>query len=366
MTLAPPGLFRSTTQVDCTLELLPGVHALKHRAPVHFHAGTSEIEAEVRLIDSLEPVKPGSKANVRFRLHEPLLLLPGDRFIIRMFSPVITIGGGAVLDIAAPAKLRRTALADRLKKLENASAGERIQLLVAESRDGMSVADLVARTGHPASRIREIAGKCDLLHLLPPHDWLVTRVWIDQKIAQIRAALSDFHSKNPLQRGLPKEELRARVLPAAPSFLLDPVLTHAKDLVAEEEIVRLASHRVSLKQDEEQAVANIERIFADAGLAVPSVTEALAKSGVEAARARTLLQILLRGKKLVRVSEDLVCHASAIDALRRSMASRKGSQFTVADFKDWTGVSRKYAIPLLEFLDREHVTRREGDKRVVP
>ena len=127
----------------------------------------------------------------------------------------------------------------------------------------------------------------------------------------------------------------------------------------------LASHRVAFKQDEEQAVANLERIFADAGLAVPSVSEALAKSGVEAARARTLLQILLRNKKLVRVSEDLVCHASAIDSLRRRLTSRKGTRFSVADFKDWTGVSRKYAIPLLEFLDREHVTRREGDARVV-
>jgi selenocysteine-specific elongation factor len=133
----------------------------------------------------------------------------------------------------------------------------------------------------------------------------------------------------------------------------------------EGETVRLASHRVALKQDEEQAVGKIEELFRAGGLAVPSTPEVLAKSGVEAARARSLLQILLRNRKLVRVGEDLIYHASAIEQLRGMLAGKKGVRFSVAEFKDWTGVSRKYAIPLLEFLDREHVTRREGDSRVV-
>ena len=365
MTLAPPGLFRATTQADCTLELLPEAHPLKHRAPVHFHAGTSEVEAEVRLVDSLDPVRPGSVARVRFRLHDPLLLLPGDRFIIRMFSPVVTIGGGVVLDTDAPARLRRANLAARLQRLEGSTPPDRILMLVAESPNGVSVAQLIARTGLLASEIRAAASSQAFLYLPPPHDWLVTRAWVDDKLSTVRAGLADYHARNPLQRGWPKEELRARLFPGVPAFVADTALALAKDIAAESDIVRLASHRVALKQDEEQAVARLERIFADAGLAVPSLSEALAKSGVEAARARTLLQILLRDKKLVRVSEDLVCHASAMDALRRGIAARKGTRFSVAEFKDWTGVSRKYAIPLLEFLDREHVTRRDGDARVV-
>ncbi len=99
MSLASPGLFRATRQVDCAFDLLPGAHPLKHRAPVHFHAGTAEVEAQARLIMSTEPMRPGKRANVRFLLRDPLLLLPGDRFIVRMFSPVVTIGGGVVLDI---------------------------------------------------------------------------------------------------------------------------------------------------------------------------------------------------------------------------------------------------------------------------
>jgi selenocysteine-specific elongation factor len=122
---------------------------------------------------------------------------------------------------------------------------------------------------------------------------------------------------------------------------------------------------VTLKEDEEQARGAIERAFADAGLAVPAVAEVLAKAGVDFARARTLMQILLRERKLVKISDDLVFHDSAIAKLRELLSGRKAERFNVAAFKEWTGISRKYAIPLLEYLDREHVTRRVGDERLV-
>jgi selenocysteine-specific elongation factor len=154
-------------------------------------------------------------------------------------------------------------------------------------------------------------------------------------------------------------------LAGAPAYLLDELLACTKDIVVEGDLVRLVSHRVALKQDEDEALAKIEEAFHQGALAVPSIKEVLAKCGVEPARSRTLLQILLRNRKLVRVSDELIFHASALDHLRAVLAARKGSHFSVADFKDWTGVSRKYAIPLLEFLDREHATRREGDSRVV-
>ena len=121
-----------------------------------------------------------------------------------------------------------------------------------------------------------------------------------------------------------------------------------------------------LKEDEEQARGKIERAFEAAGLAVPALAEVLAKSGVEPARARSLLQILLREKRLVRVSDDLVFHRSAIDQLARACSPRtRASASRCAAFKEWTGISRKYAIPLLEFLDREHITRRDGDQRLI-
>ncbi len=310
-------------------------------------------------------MRPGACAHVRFLLRDPLLLLPGDRFIVRMFSPVVTIGGGMVLDIAAPARMRRAEIARRAATLESATAGGRVELLVAESKYGMSVADVVARTGLSVSEINAAAGSEALFYIPDPHAWLASRAWADRTAARFREILKDFHRRNPLQPGLAKEQVRSRELAGAPAFLLDAIIARGKDIVAEGEIVRLASHRVALKQDEQAATDKIEALFRDAGLAVPSTSEVLAKSGLESARARTLLQILLKDRTLVRVGEGLIYHASAIETLRQTLISRKGERFSVADFKDWTGVSRKYAIPLLEFLDRERVTRREGDVRLV-
>jgi selenocysteine-specific elongation factor len=178
-------------------------------------------------------------------------------------------------------------------------------------------------------------------------------------------AVSEFHRAQPLAPGIAKQDLRARELPGSPPYLIDALLAAAKQIVVEGENVRLRSHALVLQQDEEQARGAIERAFEEAGLAVPPVSEVLAKSGIEPARARSLLQILLRDNTLVRVNDDLLFHRRAIEKLRAMLAAHRAERFNVATFKQWTGISRKYAIPLLEYLDREHVTRREGDERLV-
>jgi len=361
MLLAEAGRFHATTQVDCVFELLGSAKPLKHRAPVHFHAGTAEVEAEVRRLRGTDALAPGARDYVRFLLTEPLLLVPGDRFIVRMFSPVVTIGGGTVLDIAAP---RRAGL-ERMRILESAPTADRIALLVSEARYGMGMPELVARTGLLEADIRKAAVAAPVIAFESPQFWLLDSKWVASQLEAIHETLKQFHRKNPLLGGLSKEELRSKQLPAAPAWLLDSLLARAKTLAADGETVRLASHQISLKQDEVEASAKIERAFQAAGLAVPSLNEVLGKSGVEPKSARNILQLLLRDKRLVRVSDELVFHASAIRSLRELLAKKKGARFAVPDFKDWTGVSRKYAIPLLEFLDREHVTRREGDARLV-
>ena len=144
MMLAPPGLFQTTACIDTIFELIPGARPLKHRAPVHFHAGTAGVEAEVRLLASLEPMKPGSRAHVRFLLHQPLLILPGDRFIVRMFSPVVTIGGGTVLDAAPPQRVRRAMSNLRLDLIEKEGLAA---VAIQESAYGLTAAELIARCG---------------------------------------------------------------------------------------------------------------------------------------------------------------------------------------------------------------------------
>ncbi|HYL78345.1 MAG TPA: selenocysteine-specific translation elongation factor [Bryobacteraceae bacterium] len=361
MMLAEAGRFQTTSQIDCAFHLLASAKPLKHRAPVHFHAGTAEVEAEVRRLEGTEPLKPGTRAYVRLLLSEPLLLLPGDRFIVRMFSPVVTIGGGVVIDIAPP----RRAPVDRLPILETAPAAERIALLVSESRYGMGMPELVARTGLLEADIQKAAAAAALITLHAPQFWILDAKWTAAQLEAIHESLKAFHRKNPLLAGLSKEELRSKQLPGAAPWLMDALLARDKTLASDGETLRLASHKIALKQDEAEASAKIETAFRTAGLAVPSLTEVLGKSGVEPGRARNILQLLLRDRRLVRVGDELVFHVSAIQSLRELLAAKKGLRFAVPEFKDWTGISRKYAIPLLEFLDRERVTRRDGDSRIV-
>jgi selenocysteine-specific elongation factor len=348
--LTEPDRFRSTKVIDCWFELLPTAKPLKNRAPVHFHAGTTEVVAEVRNL--------GTPNYARLRLREPVLLLPGDRFIVRMFSPVVTIGGGIVLDIAPP----RKDTPERLKRLAEGTVEEQIGLLIRESKHGQSVADLVARTGLQAAVI-EKAARSGATELAP--SWFVDKGSLQTTVAKWKAQLADFHKKNPLLPGLGKEAMRSAQLPDAPAALFDAMLATDKQIVITGDVVHLATHKLALKQDEEEALAKIETAFERAGLAVPALQEVLKSSGVEASRARNLLQILIRNKKLVRIGDDLVFHHSALTTLRAMLARHKGERFGVPDFKDWTGISRKYAIPLLEYLDREHVTVREGDSRLV-
>jgi selenocysteine-specific elongation factor len=359
--LSEPGRFHAVTRADCRLQLLPSAKPLKHRAPVHFHAGTAEIGAEVRLLGGATVLQPGAVGFARLVLKHPALLLPGDRFIVRMFSPVITIGGGIVLDL--PTNLRSKGAAERIAALAAADDAGRIALLVKEGRFGAVVPELVARTGWTEEGVLAAARKASLLAV--GDSWFVDPVWFRSARSGLVDAVSAFHRESPLAHGIARQDLRARAMPQLPPFLLDALLAGAPEVVVEGETVRLRTHTVVLQEDEERARAAIERTFEAAGLAVPPVGEALAASGVEPKRARTLLEGLVRQKRLLRINQDLVFHASAIERLRQILLPRKAQHFGVGEFKEWTGISRKYAIPLLEYLDREHVTRREGDRRLI-
>jgi selenocysteine-specific elongation factor len=361
MVLAEAGRFQATSRIDCVFDLLASAKPLKHRAPVHFHAGAAEVEGEIRRLSGTDPIAPGSREYVRIVLSEPLLLLPGDRFIVRKFSPVVTIGGGIVLDIAPP---RRRPI-ERLRILEKSPLPERIALLARESRYGIGMPELVERTGLPEDDLRKAVAGASLTVLQSPQFWLLDPIWVTGQLEALHEHVKVFHRQNPLLAGVSKEELRSKFLPGAPPWLMDALLVRSKTLTAEGETVRLASHKVALKRDEEQATAKIEDAFRTGGLATPAVHEVLAKSGVDPVRARTLLQLMLRDRRLVRVNDELVFHAATMQALRAQLAEKKGQRFGVPEFKDWTGISRKYAIPLLEYLDRERVTKREGEQRLV-
>lgn len=359
MVLAPPGIFQPATAIDCRFDLLPSAPPLKHRAPIHFHSGAAEVEAEVRMLRGSTALEPGCSGYVRLLLREPLLLLPGDRFIARMFSPVVTIGGGLVIDNAPSTHVRKSAALDRLSSLEHAALDRRLAMWAAEQESGASVAALAARAGVLPEAVLQSAPQAGLVLLKDPEPRLVPRRSIAAVAARLSSAVAEFHRLNPLLPGMP------RASAPAPAFLVDAALASEPSLTAEGDILRLRSFSPRLQAEEDAAAGRIEALFRDAGLAVPPVAEVLAHSGLDSTRARSLLQLLLRTGRLVKVDADLIYHQEAMDSLRGILAARRGQRFAVPEFKEWTGVSRKYAIPLLEFLDRLRLTRREGDKRLI-
>jgi selenocysteine-specific elongation factor len=375
MVLATPGKFRTTRRIDARLELLRSAPKVKQRTRVHFHAGTADTIAELHLHGQNE-LAPGQSAFAQLRLQDEMLLLPGDRFIVRQFSPVITIGGGVILDALA----RRATIRDtgRLAFLETLDHGDRSEILAAmtdRAMMGLAFDDIVARTGwlpnetHDATQKLIAAGRAKAVAAEPL--LLVARKTFDEARQKIAAGVERFHKENPLLPGISREDLRAslgrRVRAETFRAALDELLAQKK-LEAQGEIVKRAGAVISLDPEETRAKEEIEAAFAGAGLAVPGVKEVLSKLPVESKRAEKILQILLREKSLVRVTPELIFHQKALAQLRERLAGYKkdkGDRISVPAFKELTGITRKYAIPLLEYLDRERVTRRAGDERVI-
>ena len=376
MVLAPAGLFETTQRMDARVSLLGSAPPLKNRARVHFHQGTAEAIAEVILLnDGGGEIAAGGSAFAQLRLDKPLLLLPGDRFILRRFSPVVTIGGGTVLDARASRHKRKdAAVAPFLGVLERESREEILGALLDATPRGLTLAEILARTGWMESETRAAAEKLTAAKRLRILGGAPTVVASAQAVSDcataIRKAVETFHGANPLLPGIPKQELRGKAGRARVEIFDAALgdLVAAQALRAAGDLVSQAGREMTLSTEEARAKELIEREFENAGLAVPGFTSLLAKLPVDAARAQKILQILLREKVLVKISSDLVFHRNTLQRLREVLAKyrkERGTRLPITVFKELTGITRKYAIPLLEHLDREQVTRRAGDERVI-
>jgi selenocysteine-specific elongation factor len=359
MTLTAPGQWQAAEAADCRVEMLAGAAPLRHTAPVHFHAWTAETTAEVRLFDPRRPVEGGASALVRLVLKHPVLLAPGDRFILRQFSPLATIGGGVVLDAQPPLRMKKEAAVARLEQLEQAPLEKKLALWVEELPWGVDAAALAGRAGIRVERLQRLAQAAGLVLIRGERVRVALRRRVEEEAVKLKERVERFHEENPLVAGMP------RTAAGLDAGWMEAVLEAAPEIVAEGDVLRLRGFVPRKKAEESEAEERMERVFRAAGLEAPPVREALAAAGLEEGRARTLLQLMLKDGRLVRVSPELVLHREAVERLKAMVRERKGERFGVSEFKQWTGVSRKYAIPLLEYLDRERVTRREGDRRVV-
>jgi selenocysteine-specific elongation factor len=366
MMLAPVSTFQATARVDVELSLLPSAKPLKDRARVHFHSYTSETIASVVLYGRKQ-VGPGESAFAQLRLSEATLLLPGDRFIIRQFSPVITSGGGVVIENAPPKKVKSTGEHVQLLQTlgKEFQAGRLHARVLASGARGFGLAEAVARTGWLKQQIISAADA----EIVRVGDVFISKAALDLLSQEVISALDAFHKQDALVAGMSKEELRGRFSEVSPT-VFDRVFAEAlqaRKIEVAGELVRLAGRGVMMKDDEAESKIIIEAAFATAGLKVPALKDVLAGLKVDRARAQKIVTLLLRDRILIKISDDLVFHQKALTDLRQRMTAEKAKspRLDVARFKELTGVSRKYAIPLLEYLDREHVTRRMGDARVI-
>jgi selenocysteine-specific elongation factor len=368
MMLAPVSTFHATSRLDVDLSLLSSAKPLKDRARVHFHSYTSETIATVVLYGKMQ-VEPGESALAQLRLSEPVLLLPGDRFIIRQFSPVITSGGGVVVENTPPRKVKNSADYARFLRIlaEELRAGSLRTRVMASGARGLGIAEAVARTGWTAQQI--VAGVSENPEVVRIRDIFISKPALDLVRKDLISALDTFHKYNALVAGMSKEELRGRFSDVMPE-VFDSVFNEAAragKIELSGELVRLPGRGVVMKDEEAESKKIIEAAFATAGLKVPALKDVLAGLKVDKTRAQKIVTLLLRDKVLVKISDDLVFHQNALGNLRKRIVLEKAKspKLDVARFKDLTGVTRKYAIPLLEYLDREHVTRRVGDERVI-
>jgi selenocysteine-specific elongation factor len=375
MVLAAPGKFRKTRRMEIRLELLASARKMKQGARVHFHTGTAETIAEVFFHGERE-LAPGGSAFANLKLQDEVLVLPGDRFIVRQFSPVVTIGGGAVLDpLARRPMLRDTGRLAFLETLERGSIEDILAAMTERALLGLAREEIVARTAWTDQEIRDAVKKLSLsghVKVVSSEPLvLVSGKLFEEVREKIFEKVEKFQKENPLLPGMAREDLRAslgkRVRAETFRAALEELVAEKK-LEASGELVKKAGSEIALLPEEAKAKEQIEAAFASASLAVPSVKEVLEKLVVEAKRAEKLLQILLREKSLVRVSPELIFHRQALAQLKEQLSAYKktrGERISVPVFKELTGITRKYAIPLLEYLDRERVTRRAGDERVI-
>ncbi len=362
-TLVSPQTIAAVDSIDVEIVLLESAPSLKHRTSVHFHAFTSETMASVSLY-GYEALQPGTSRLARLKLSEPIMVVPGDRFVLRQPMPVGTIGGGGVLDTHPEPRLRKSATHTWLQQLKCSSPSQQIDLRVSRCQtDGIPLATLSAETGLTLDAIRRLTGPAlqrgELL--LIGEDLFLNRGAFLTALETIMVCLQG--RQHPVKRS----ELRSQTALGTPvfDFAMRSLETGRKvridnEMVSSYHVIRLPSNV------ESGQISAVAHAYEAAGLAAPSVAEIAQRLNLKETEVRRLVTELQRSKTILRMgSDDLFIHSTALQQLITQIGSLRGSLIDITRFKQLTGLSRKYAIPLLEYLDRQRVTRKQGDGRLV-
>jgi selenocysteine-specific elongation factor len=386
-TLCTPQAFQPTRRIDALVDVLDGARGLRHGVRVRFHQGTTEVLGRVavarRTAEDDDQVAPGAEiaagasGYARIRFEAPAVLTRGDRFILRAYSPPVTIGGGVVLDPHPPRSAIRTAAgAARFARLDPSAAAPDEEAVLAFIDDrgaaGLARSELTSRAGLPkeaAERVEQtLVANGQAVRV---GSFLLSPAVLQDLAQRLLRAVTAHHDAQPLSDGLSREEARERLFRGSAPPVFEHVLamlTGSAKILASDRLT-VAGRSVSLSPEETRARDTIEQLFREGGLGPPDIATVSAAAGVPPAVVDRVAKLLVRQKTLVKV-EALLFHSEALLRLRVDMQALKESEgasarVDIAAFKARYGITRKHAIPLLEFLDRERVTRRVGDSRVV-
>ena len=366
---------KATYMLDVRLEHIHDApRPLKTRDRVRFHTGTSEVMGRVSVIGA-DAIESGESAFAQIRLEAPVSVLPRDRFVIRSYSPVVTIGGGEILDVA-PKKHRRL----RISSMEHfdahldADETTRLELLLAD--EGSAGADIAALTGRLTLNASEIRSELAALAKAGRARIVETESGLSLSEAHFTALqkaitefLAAYHKTNPLKPGAPREEVRGkgggageRAFAAALKVLVD-----AGTLIEEGSQIRLATHKVKVGADLAKVKTKLDDFFKLASFQPPMLKEVFNEAGTPEGPSKEAMQVLVDEGALIRLKEDLIYHKDALAGARSRLENYLGDHdnISASEFRDLLGITRKHAIPLLEYFDTARITLRIGDKRVL-
>ena len=362
-TVVVPEKLVPTRKLDAKVELLPNAPVLKSKSLVHFHLGTSETTARVILFGTSE-LKAGENCYGQFRLQAPVIAMSGDRYIIRRFSPLDTIGGGAVLDPLSHRRSHKEGTED-LSIFETGTLQEKIAVKVKRAGIyGMKTALIEGwvKAEIPAIKdsVRTLKEKGSLQQF---EDILIHKAAFDSFRENVIGLLTGFHRKNPLKPGMLKEEIRAHI--NIDPRLFGNLIALLKEVVLEKELVRLATFRVALTEVDETTKTKILELLDKSGFQPPSKEELSQALKIDQKRFADILKLMTKEGRLVRISDSIYTTSSVykqmIDKLKDFYG--RNPEMTVAEFRDVLNTTRKYALPFLEYLDANNVTLRVGDVR---
>jgi selenocysteine-specific elongation factor len=365
---------RSTRIIDVVFHLLASApRKVKNRSVVRFHTGTAEIIATIILLDR-EELNPGQTCFAEIRLEAPTAVMSHDRYVLRSYSPIRTIGGGEILN-ALPQKKKRfseTALAE-LKVLNAGNLSEVTEQYIAAGRfAGTEESQLPFLTSASKKKLDEIVKALLAQRRIIQYDKekavFIQADYYKKAREEILNTLTRYHQDFPLKVGLLKEELRSRTVgsnnPKLFNFVINQ-LTQEEVIVQERELLRLKEHRVTLAQDQEKVRQQIEEIYLKSGIQPPYFKEI--KEKFPGTTAPDVLGVMVKDGVLIKVKEDLYFHKDVIEELKNRLVEflKDTGEIDTPQFKEMTNASRKYTIPLLEYFDITQLTMRVGDKRML-